>query len=168
MTPKEQIKYDMIQVFGQAYRDFGLNSLMGHVVALLLFTPHELSLDEIADQLGRSKGPISQIMRRLTDHNLIRKIWKPGTRKDYYEIEPNVFANAFNNNFNLIKNNTQIAHRLLGAVEALEEVPPVLHKRLTEMQKFYELMEKHYQNFLDEWKLERAEFYGENHGKTIE
>jgi hypothetical protein len=34
-----------------------------------------------------------------------------------------------------------------------------LKNRLTEMQRFYELTEKHYNNFLDEWEVEREKIY---------
>ncbi|MDZ7317801.1 MAG: MarR family transcriptional regulator [candidate division KSB1 bacterium] len=146
----------MIQLFGEAYHAFGFSRLMGYIVALLIFSPEPLSLDDIANQLGRSKGPISQITRRLLDKNLIRKVWMPNKRKDYYEIQPDIFANAFKNNFDLIKNNTLIAKQLKAQVEQAEDGAfRVLDHRLAEMRRFYELMEKHYQNFIDEWTQER-------------
>ena len=165
METKQDIINDMIQKFGTAYRAFGLESLMGHIVALLLSSPQAISLDDIAERLERSKGPISQIMRRLTDHHLILKIWKPGTRRDYYQIEPNVFSNAFKNNYTLIKNNTKIANDLLSRVETLnDESLKMLQLRLVEMKRFYELMEIHYDNFLAAWSEERKIIYGEKNG----
>ncbi|RMH88699.1 MAG: MarR family transcriptional regulator [Calditrichaeota bacterium] len=162
MNGADRIKQEMLQEFGEAYRSFGLSKLMGRVVALLLFSPEPLSLDEIAGQLEMSKGPISQITRRLADRHLVRKVWKPGSRKDYYEAVPEIFENAFRNYFTLIKNNTRIARRLKAAVE--QENDPALeslHRRMIEMERFYEIMEKHFQNFLDEWIAERASLYNE-------
>ncbi len=156
MSPREKIKREMIQTFGDAYRAFGLNKLMGHVVALLIFSPDPLTLDDISQQLGKSKGPISQITKRLWERNLIRKIWKPGSRKDYYEIQPEIFGNAFRNNFELIKTNTRIARQMKSMVEnANDEYLQTLQKRLQEMERFYELMERHFQEFLQEWEEER-------------
>src|SRR3989339_2205022 len=104
MLDEERVRKEMIQRFGDAYKAFGLNKLMGHIVALLIYSPEPLSLDEITKQLGRSKGPISQIVRRLRDKKLIRKTWSPeNNRKDYYEVEPEIFENAFRNNLELIK-----------------------------------------------------------------
>lgn len=156
MSPKELVKREMIQSFGHAYQAFGLSKLMGHVVALLIFTPAPLSLDEISQQLGKSKGPISQITRRLQDHNLIRKVWQPASRKDYYELHPEIFGNAFRNNFELIKSNTRLARHLKSLVEdAKDDSLKTLYQRLTEMERFYELMEEHYQKFLEAWENER-------------
>jgi len=159
----DETKREMLQAFGEAYRGFGLSKQMGHIVALLLYSPEPLSLDDITEQLGMSKGPISQVTRRLHERNIIRKVWNPGSRKDYYEIQPEVFANAFRNFTHLITHNTQIAQHLSGKItEAETETLPdkdLLLKRLKEMEMFYTLMEKHFTNFLEEWSTVRPEFY---------
>lgn len=161
MTEKEQIKTEMIKRFGDAYKAFGLNKLMGHIVALLIFSPQPVSLDEICEELGRSKGPVSQILRRLRDKKLIRKAWfTENNRKDYYEIEPEIFENAFLNNFSLIRNNARIAgilNDMAGNAELKEG--DVTLKRIEEMEKFYRLMEVHFTNFQNEWEEERRKIY---------
>lgn len=153
MTNEERVQKEMIQRFGDAYKAFGLNKLMGHIVALLIYSPEPLSLDEITKKLGRSKGPVSQIVRRLRDRKLIRKTWSPeNNRKDFYEIEPEIFENAFRNNLELIKNNTRIARFLNEkASELKHKNADVIRYRLTEMEQFYLLMERHYRNFLSDW-----------------
>ncbi|MDP2302150.1 MAG: MarR family transcriptional regulator [Ignavibacteria bacterium] len=163
MTTEQKIQKEIIQRFGDAYKAFGLNKLMGHIVALLLFSPQPLSLDEITNSLGRSKGPISQIVRRLRERKLIRKAWAPeNNRKDYYEIEPEVFENAFRNNYELIKNNTRIAKQLkLVVAKTGKENLKIAKIRLDEMESFYLLMEKHFRNFLTEWNEEREKIYNQ-------
>jgi DNA-binding transcriptional regulator GbsR (MarR family) len=130
---------------------------MGHIVALLIYSPEPLSLDEITKHLDRSKGPVSQIVRRLRDRKLIRKVWAPeNNRKDYYEIEPEIFENAFRNNLELIKNNTRIAKYVKEKVVDLhKKSPDILYSRIEEMELFYTLMEKNYRSFLTEWIDER-------------
>ncbi|HAY35242.1 MAG TPA: MarR family transcriptional regulator [Bacteroidetes bacterium] len=161
MTTEQKIQKEIIQRFGDAYKAFGLNKLMGHIVALLIFSPQPLSLDEITNLLGRSKGPISQIVRRLRERKLIRKAWAPeNNRKDYYEIEPEIFENAFRNNYELIKNNTRIAKQLQQTVQKVNKDKLTTAKvRLDEMEAFYTLMEKHFRNFLNEWVVEREKIY---------
>ena len=162
----DETKREMLQAFGEAYRGFGLSKQMGHIVALLLYSPQPLSLDEITEQLGMSKGPISQVTRRLNERSIIRKVWNPGSRKDYYEIQPEVFANAFRNFALLIHHNTEIAQDLSTKVsDAVENVVPdkdLLIKRLKEMEIFYSLMEKHFGNFLEEWAATRPTLYTTN------
>lgn len=160
MTEEIILKREMIQRFGDAYKAFGLNKLMGNVVALLLFSHQPLSLDELCSELGRSKGPVSQIVRRLRDRKLIRKVWDTeNSRKDYYEIEPEIFENAFLNNFSLIKNNTKIAGMLKKKADTSDHQNiEIVQKRLLEMEAFYLLMEKHFLNFLNEWELKSREY----------
>jgi len=157
MTTEEKIKKELIQRFGDAYKAFGLSKLMGHIIALLLFSPEPLSLDEITKQLGRSKGPISQIVRRLRDKHLIRKVWMPNNnRKDFYEVEPEIFEHAFRNNLELIKNNTRIAKQLKEKVKSTKNQNlELVNQRMIEMEKFYLLMEDYYDDFLVVWAKER-------------
>jgi len=160
-TVEEKIKKELIQRFGDAYKAFGLSKLMGHIIALLLFSPEPLSLDEITKQLGRSKGPISQIVRRLRDKHLIRKVWMPNdNRKDYYEVEPEIFEHAFRNNLELIKNNTRIAKQLKEKIKSSksENLKPI-SQRMVEMEKFYLLMEDYYNDFLLSWAKERSKLF---------
>ena len=160
MTSEEKIKKEIIQNFGHAYKAFGLSKLMGHVIALLISSDEPLSLDEIAKTLGRSKGPVSQIMRRLRDRTLIRRVWHINSRKDYYEIQPEIFENAFRNNHELIKANTRLAKQLRTTVaKEKNKKLEMLELRLKEMQRFYELTEKHNENFLKEWTEERDKIY---------
>ncbi|MCC6548756.1 MAG: MarR family transcriptional regulator [Ignavibacteriaceae bacterium] len=161
MTQEEQVRKELIHRFGDAYRAFGLSKLMGHVVALLLYSPGPVSLDEISKSLKRSKGPVSQIVRRLRDHNLIRKAWiTENNRKDYYEIEPAIFENAFRNNLELIKSNTRIASEVKAKFKSNRNKDlETTALRVLEMERFYSLMEKHYEKFLNEWTKERKKIY---------
>ncbi len=149
---EEKIKREIIQGFGDAYKAFGLSKLMGHIVALMIFTNQPLSLDDICKQLKRSKGPVSQIIRRLRDRNLLKKVWVPGSRKDYYEAHPDIFENAFRNNFELIKRNKRLATDLkLKAKKSNHKELGEILNRLNEMEEFYTLMVQNYQKFLDDW-----------------
>ena len=156
MKELDKLKEEFIMNFGHAYQAFGLSKLMGHVVALLIHATKPISLEDISKQLHRSKGPISQITRRLRDKRLIRRVWQPTSRKDYYEIEPEIFENAFRNNIELIRNNINISKHFQSEIKSRKiEEADILNNRLKEMQKFYELMDKHYKNFLDEWQILR-------------
>jgi DNA-binding transcriptional regulator GbsR (MarR family) len=160
MTEKDKLKEEFIMNFGHAYKAFGLSKLMGHVVALLIYSTKPISLEEIAKLLNRSKGPISQITRRLRDKHLIRRVWQPTSRKDFYEIEPEIFENAFRNNLDLVRNNLKIAQNFQAEIKNNNiEDADLLKNRLNEMYSFYNLMDKYYKNFLDEWQIERKKFY---------
>ena len=160
MKNDEKIKHEIIKNFGVAYKAFGLSKLMGHIIALLIYSQEPISLEEVAASLHRSKGPVSQILRRLRDRGLIRRVWQPTSRKDFYEINPEIFENAFRNNLELVKSNTRLARQLKSVVSKEKNANlETLKMRLIEMEKFYEIMEKHHENFLKEWAKERDKLY---------
>lgn len=155
----EKIKREIIQSFGEAYKAFGLSKLMGHIVALMIFSTNPMSLDDICKQLKRSKGPVSQIIRRLRDRNLIVKVWVPGSRKDYYEAHPDIFENAFRNNFELVKKNKKLAAELkLKAKKSNQKEITEILKRLDEMEEFYTVMVENFQDFLNKWNKYKIKY----------
>ena len=153
MASSQKIKQEFIQDYGEAYHSFGLPVLMGRIVGLLLFVDSPISLTDIASELGMSKGPVSQIMRRLKDHNLITRIWVHGDRKDYYQADPNIFSNAFQNYVSQIKGNLDLSKKYIQLMKDNDlENSTNFKKRIDKMNKFYELMIKHHHQFLEEWE----------------
>ncbi len=147
-----KMKRDFIEDFGSAYKAFGLSRLMGHIVGLLLFEEGPLSLDEIAEKLHVSKGPVSQITRKLSDNGLIRKVWVPGSRRDHYQAEDEIFGRAFSRQAELFSQNLKLATRYLDRCDrAGGDVPEHFRERAEEMFRFYSLMQKHFEAFLAEW-----------------
>ena len=157
MTPVPETRNDFIQDFGEGYQKFGHSRLMGRIVGLLLFEEGPLSLDDIAEHLQVSKGPVSQITRRLSEHGLIRKVWIPGSRRDHYVAAEQIFAIAFANHARLLDQNRTLADKYLAenSAEDTEPLPEHFRWRVAEMHRFYELMNEHLGRFLDEWRSER-------------
>jgi len=156
MPSESQKRHDFINDFGEGYRNFGLSRLMGRIVGLLIYEDGPLSLDEIASHLQVSKGPVSQITRRLSEKGLIRKIWVPGSRRDHYEAEDNIFSRAFANHAALFDQNRELAARYLDRIDGEEDITPEHFRwRVHEMHRFYELVSEHMEQFLDEWRVER-------------
>ncbi len=150
------IKEQFIQDFGLAYQAFGLAKLMGQIVGLLLYHKDPVSLTQITDELSVSKGPVSQIMRRLRDHNLVERVWVPGNRRDFYRAMPDIFGKAFSNHAALLMSNLTLAQRFKGLIkESEEQIPQEFQDNVQEMEVFYAMMQKHLAAFLDEWNETR-------------
>lgn len=153
-----QVREEFVHDYGEAYHQFGLPRLMGHVVALLLTEPGLLSLDDITDRLQVSKGPVSQVMRRLRDRGLVEKRWVPGSRRDHYRATPDIFGQAFANHAALLRGNLDLARKYAEtARERGDELDAHFTARISEMQRFYELMAGHLAAFLEEWREEWPE-----------
>jgi len=155
MAADPQIEQGFIQDFGDAYQHFGLSRLMGRIVGLLLLEAGPLSLDQIAERLQVSKGPVSQITRRLLENGLLRKVWVPGSRRDHYAAEDEIFLRAFANHARLLDRNRVLAEKYRSAECAGAEPDRHFCWRVAEMHRFYELMGEHLQRFMQEWRVER-------------
>ena len=153
MANISSLKQEFIQDYGEGYHHFGLPKLMGRIVGLLLFEGKPLSLDYITTELNVSKGPVSQITRRLKDHNLVEQKWIPGDRKDYYQSAQNIFGKAFTNRISLMRTNLTLAEKYQEKLNDQKVSEELINfkKNIDEMAAFYQMMIKHYNNFLDEW-----------------
>ncbi len=150
------IKEQFIQDFGMAYQTFGLSKLMGQIVGLLLFHKDPVSLTQITNELSVSKGPVSQIMRRLREHNLVERVWVPGNRRDFYRAVPDIFGEAFGSHAALLVSNLTLAQRFKKLMdESDEEIPEKFKDNVQQMENFYTMMQKHLTAFLDEWNETR-------------
>ena len=159
------VSNEFIQDFGEAYQQFGLPRLMGHVVGLLLCEPGPLSLDEITERLQVSKGPVSQVMRRLRDAGLVEKQWVPGSRRDYYRAHPAIFGRAFANHAALLRTNLDLARRYRDRVDG---DAPYFAARVAEMESFYAHMVDELGQFLSAWQKEWEASWKDRLDSTVE
>ena len=87
-----KIKQDFTEGLSQISRFWGFPKGMGAIFAVLYLSPTALSLDEIVQETGLTKGAISTEIRALARMGLVHRSTKLGDRKDYYEAESDFFA----------------------------------------------------------------------------
>ena len=68
----------------------GLSKPACQLYALLFIKGAPLSLDAMADALGISKGSVSVNIRALERWGAVKKVWRKGSRKDYYRAEEDI------------------------------------------------------------------------------
>lgn len=84
-----------IDAWGAMGTLWGINRSVARVHALLMASKGPVSLDEIAERLGISKGNASMSLRELRAFGVIRPVRTPGDRRDFYVSEPDVWAMFF-------------------------------------------------------------------------
>lgn len=156
MANQNDLTQQIVADFAEGYSNFGLNPLMGRIVGLLIISKDPQSLDDIVDQLEMSKGPISQICRRLKERGLIEKVWIPGDRKDYYKAADDIFGKAYANQINKMQKNIDIAEKYLVQAGSLKnDDAEYIRERMKMMKAFYELMDEYNEKFIEAWKSKR-------------
>ncbi|MFH2069964.1 MAG: hypothetical protein ABIJ11_01960 [Elusimicrobiota bacterium] len=93
MTANNKLK-EMVDVFvesvGNLGASLGVSKVVAQLYALLYINPNPLSLDDMCETLKISKGNASMNIRYLEQWNAVKKSWQKGSRKDYYEVNPEI------------------------------------------------------------------------------
>jgi DNA-binding transcriptional regulator GbsR (MarR family) len=87
-----KIKKEFTEGLSQISRFWGFPKGMGAIFAVLYLSPNALSLDEIVQETGLTKGAISTEIRALARMGLVHRSSKLGDRKDYYTAESDFYA----------------------------------------------------------------------------
>jgi DNA-binding transcriptional regulator GbsR (MarR family) len=90
-TQLTRLKQDFTEGLSQISRFWGFPKGMGAIFAVLYLSPAPLSLDEIVEATGLTKGAISTEVRTLARMGLVHRSSKLADRKDYYEAEDDFY-----------------------------------------------------------------------------
>ncbi|WP_456425054.1 GbsR/MarR family transcriptional regulator [Rhodocaloribacter sp.] len=77
--------------WGEMASNWGINRTMAQIHALLYACEGPLDTDEIMERLRISRGNANMNLHALMNWNLVRKVHQPGSRKDYYTAEKDVW-----------------------------------------------------------------------------
>ena len=91
-THLQTIQQNFVESLSQISRFWGFPKGMGAIFGVLYLSPAPLSLDELVEQTGLTKGAISTEVRSLARIGLVHRSTKLGDRKDYYKAETDFYA----------------------------------------------------------------------------
>jgi DNA-binding transcriptional regulator GbsR (MarR family) len=72
---------------GRLIEFWGFKRNMGRVWAILYLSPNPMSANEIRASLKLSTGAVSMTLNELARWGVVKKIWVPGDRRDYFNAE---------------------------------------------------------------------------------
>lgn len=87
---EEKIVDEFVGMAGNLGAGVGLSKVACQLYALLFIKGDPLSLDEMVNYLRVSKGNVSINIRVLEGWGAVRKVWKRGSRKDFYLCEEDI------------------------------------------------------------------------------
>lgn len=82
-----QAREQFLQGLSRISEFWGFPKAMGAIYGALYLSPHPLSLDELVEQVGVTKGAVSTNVRALERLGMVHKHIQVGERKDYYTAE---------------------------------------------------------------------------------
>ena len=132
----------IIDAWGALGTSWGISRTMAQIHALLMLSPEPMTTDDIITELQISRGNVSMSLRGLIDWGIIRKVYKPGQRKKFYEIEKDVYELATQVAKERRRRELEPIIKVLEDVQAIKD-PTVSKSKVTEMNK----MTKHLLKF---------------------
>ena len=145
-TQLTQLKQDFTEGLSQISRFWGFPKGMGAIFAVLYLSPTPLSLDEIVQETGLTKGAISTEVRTLARMGLVHRSSKLADRKDYYEAEDDFYKSIRsilkerqNSEFDsAVRSVSETLEKLeAGTVTGDEAEVEFVHKRVQALQEFF-------------------------------
>ncbi|HIB49205.1 MAG TPA: transcriptional regulator [Flavobacteriaceae bacterium] len=86
----KEAKEKFISTWGNLGSLWGINKAMAQIHALLFVSPAPLSMEDIMEALGISRGNASMNLRGLIDWGIVYKVNVAGERKEYFTSEKDV------------------------------------------------------------------------------
>lgn len=92
VSPKSfhALEIESIDLFVRIAQFIGFPKSYGEIYGLLFTSSIPLSLDDICERLGMSKGSASQGLKALRGVHAVKITYVPGDRRDRFELEGNI------------------------------------------------------------------------------
>lgn len=96
LNPDARQRYEdaldrFVLFWGEMASSWGVNRTMAQIHALLYAVVDPLDTDQIMERLQISRGNANMNLRALVDWDLARRVHQPGSRKDFYVSEQDVW-----------------------------------------------------------------------------
>ena len=72
---------------GDVIEHWGFRKALGRVWTVLFLNTEPLAAADLADRLSMSTGAVSTTLTELQRWGVVRRVWRPGERKEYFEAE---------------------------------------------------------------------------------
>lgn len=162
-TGFEKLKNEYCERTALAFEQDGSSPLLGRIFSLLIFAPHPIGLQEMADKLGVTKAAVSIQVRRLEKTGVCRKLARGNDRKDFYCIDDSFSLTLIGTLFNKLSVESKYSQSVLQALEEIKDAESeqeslvVFKRRMVEMNALLEIFLKRLDGFEEEWRERREQ-----------
>ena len=111
-------------VIGRLIEFWGFKRNMGRVWAVLYLSPEPLSAKELQSALKLSAGAVSMTLAELARWGVVKKVWVPGERRDFFAAEVQLWKMI--SRVMAEREGGEIAHAIEACEHAIESLEPHL------------------------------------------
>jgi DNA-binding transcriptional regulator GbsR (MarR family) len=91
-APSANLVREFVEHWGMMARAWGINPTMGELFALLYITGTDWTAEELRQWLQVSRGNVSMNLRELLAWGVVRKLHRPGERRELFHAETEVWT----------------------------------------------------------------------------
>lgn len=148
----------LVADFGmQIGRAMGWPPMAGRAAGTLILSEEPLTLAQLQDALGASKGSVSEMTRLLVANGTVERFKEPGRRHFVYRWRDDAWVGCLQH---LVAGTTRLRELAEHAQERGAAMPAEQQHRLREMHEYYGFMVGHLETLLAEytsqWEARRA------------
>ncbi|AKT40199.1 GbsR/MarR family transcriptional regulator [Chondromyces crocatus] len=107
------------EAIGDVIEHWGFRRVLGRVWTVLFIAAQALPAAEIGERLQISAGAVSMSLNELLRWGVVRRVWRPGERREYYEAETD-FWKMISRVFD--ERERQLSHSVRERLEKAEEL----------------------------------------------
>lgn len=144
----------LVEDFGRRIgRAMGWPPIAGRLAGVLMLSPDPMTLSELQEVLGASKGSTSEMTRLLIANGTVERVKVPGVRQAGYVWRDDAWSGC-------LQHQLSQTEQLLELAETAKErgagMPDVQQARLRDMHTYYEFMVRELRRLLDEYRRVHA------------
>lgn len=151
MRPEEQ---QFVERWSAILATEGLPPVAGRLWAwLLVCDPEEQTVEQIAEEIGASRGAISGAVRMLEPSGLVVRTKKRGDRREYWRTSEDAVIHSIQAKH---RANRPSLAALDAVIDALGDRSPESLARLRQTQRLYQALDEMFPALIAQFQAERA------------
>src|SRR5262245_23794571 len=83
--PLREAELLVADAVGDVIEHWGFRKALGRVWSVLYLAGESLSAQTLSERLQMSSGNVSMALGELQEWGVVKRVWRPGERKEYFE-----------------------------------------------------------------------------------
>ena len=124
LDPVREAELLTADAIGEIIEHWGFRKVLGRVWAVLFLAAEPLPAATVGERLSMSAGAVSSSLTELLRWGVVRRVWRPGDRRDFFEAETDfwqMISKVFDERERLLANSVRT--RLERATHLYERAP---------------------------------------------
>ncbi len=152
---KEQRRFEekhFVEDVGLYFEQANHPRMAGRIIgALLIADPPHLSMTELCEILGASKGSLSTMTHLLLQMGLIERVAVPGGRRDYFQLKPGAWTQLVRQEAYEFTALRQLTER---GLELMLDQDSEMKQRLEDAHGLFAYIEQEFPRLIEQWEQE--------------